>query len=125
MNNELVKELKDNGFPLIEFAKPYARYSYQDEKHFCLICGLPLIKIEHRFYARPFLEELIKECDDLKFLLIHDKDGWYAENEASMSPSNCKTPEEAIALLWLSVHRCICKNIAPNFVHYKDCPSIL
>jgi hypothetical protein len=56
-----------------------------------------------RYYV-PTLEELIEACIDDKFLLIHDEDGWYAENKPGMSPSDCETPLEAVARLWLDIN---------------------
>lgn len=98
MNYELAKELKDAGFP------QETQWVYVDvgrEWPPSLILrqpayggGIPT--------AAPTLEELIFAVDDLKFTILHDKDGWYAENEKGLSPSDCKSPEEAVAQLWLT-----------------------
>lgn len=77
MNCKLAKQLKDAGFP-------QGRQFGFGEVH------------------KPTLDELIFAVDDLKFTILHDKDGWYAENDNGLSPSDCKSPEEAVAKLWLT-----------------------
>jgi len=46
------------------------------------------------------LEELIEACGDDLCILVRGKDGfWYAESEQG------KTPTEAVARLWLVIHK--------------------
>ena len=85
---ELAKELKDAGFPESEGQRIHD-HTVNPPLHYYL----------------PTLEELIEACIDDKFLLIHDEDGWYAENKPGMSPSDCKTPLEAVARLWLDINK--------------------
>lgn len=111
---ELAKELKDAGFP--QQGNIGAKY-YSFIAHPRM--GIPaqyvvttqisedaqFDKVANDYTRIPALEELIEPCIDDKFLLIHDEDGWYAENRPGMSPSDCKTPLEAVARLWLDINK--------------------
>lgn len=89
MNYSLAKSLKDTGFPQNSMSKSQ---TFIDDP----------TGASDLLFAVPTLEELISAVDDLKFTILHDKDGWYAENEKGLSASNCKSPEEAVAQLWIT-----------------------
>lgn len=90
MNKELAQQLKDAGFPYSEMA----RKVLQDFPNHTL---------------EPMLSELIETCGkEFGFLRGH-KDYWIAEGGNStqrdgyMNQGQGKTPEEAVARLWLKL----------------------
>ncbi len=95
MNYELVKKLKESGFP-----QPYQRVPKQF-----------LEEAKKSFYD-PNLSELIKACGKKFGSLEKVKIGWRAKSwntlyKDEIPPILCieKTPEEAIANLWLKLNK--------------------
>jgi hypothetical protein len=87
MKGELAKKLKDAGFP---------------------VKGDTLIKgYKGEFVPFPTLSELISACGD-KFMLVKFKGDslWYSSDDID-SYADCegKTPEEAVANLWLELNK--------------------
>lgn len=123
MTYELVKQLKDAGFPqkasfywdeIFEgdpFAKIRPAHAFTLDKE-----GIPLAT---DLYAMPTLSELIQACGDGLENLYNDKgggelkwrtnyvydDGSEYNDWAGSSDSYGSTPEEAVARLWLELHR--------------------
>jgi len=99
MNYELAKKLKDAGFPQIE------HYDETDD--------LLQFHINNEFISIPTLSELIDACGDGFRFLIHEKDPrslkeWRCNNDKSEWKEDGfwgKTPEEAVANLWLALNK--------------------
>ncbi len=98
MNYELVKQLKDAGFPIRRMN------------------GINMITGKD-FYT-PTLEELIEACGDKFGQLIKYVDGWVAENnwksfteEGIVRQAKGSTPIEAVAKLWLGLNKSVDKPI--------------
>lgn len=94
MTYELAKKLKDAGFPQKE-----NNSQNWDE---------PTM----RFYYSPTLSELIKACGNkfgvlqLADLRKNSKSRWYASTIVYVeNPAYGKTPEEAVAKLWLELNK--------------------
>lgn len=95
MTYELAKELKDAGFP----QHPYNAMCF---------CGAKTVDDPHH----PTLSELIEACGEgFSRLLNHKKYGWVAyptiewTGEHATHVSYEKTPEEAVARLWLALNK--------------------
>jgi len=95
MNYKLAKQLKDAGFE----SKDSALVSYSES--------------DKDGYVIPHLSELIEACGD-RFISVRRnvfKDTWYAtalpEKFFGRVPQakDCKTPEEAVAKLWLKLNK--------------------
>ena len=84
LNYELTKKLKDAGFPF-EFWES---------------------KLGDDTYTSPTLSELIEACGDRFGCLAKKEDGWYAcpFPHDKLSDGIDKTPEEAVANLWLELN---------------------
>ena len=114
MNYELAKQLKAAGFPLSEIAKQALPYEARD-KAYCFFCGFPFLEIDGKFYMQPVLEVLIEACNNSLFALSRTKRGtrtnWYCVynysllNDALLETEEYETPEEAVARLWLTLHK--------------------
>lgn len=88
MTYELIKQLKDAGFP----------------KQFFEVCDAtcPLRHYEH-FYNPPTLEELIAACE-LKFKSLNRRaEFWRADSHRYRIAG--KTPNEAVGKLWLALNK--------------------
>jgi hypothetical protein len=91
MNYELCKELEEAGFPQGDSGQ----------------WVFPPDKLVSRYYDRvyvPTLEQLIEACGDFEFKLLHASAGWCAETRGEVSLDH-PTPSEAVARLWLAVHK--------------------
>lgn len=99
MNYELAKELKDAGFP---------QGGVNRERGFNIDTGEPIMY--------PRLSELIEACGE-PFYSLHAADGWdgkewfaslnHDSRKLIASNAKCsgKTPEEAVARLWLALNK--------------------
>ena len=92
MNYALAKELKDAGFPKStpRFSDEFGRGQYTDDVYY------------------PTLSELIESCGE-KFeslrLEMGDGTGLFWRAHSSLSRADGKTPEEAVARLWLALNK--------------------
>jgi hypothetical protein len=96
---KLTKELKDAGFP-------------QEKQNGWLETGGPDLK---RAYF-PTLSELIEACGGPFERMGIEDERWYAiasRGGVQWSQSNCSTPEEAVARLWLALKK-VERPIAPQ-----------
>ena len=94
MNYELAKKLKDGGFP------QEGKGNYIDGED-CDVCG------NHVYYV-PTLSELIEACGDRFWKLIksYTYNKWSAiTSEDTQIVVLGKTPEEAVANLWLELNK--------------------
>ena len=111
MNIELAQELKNAGYPQDEnlfycMARP--------DKNHSVIYGIPDELEKHKrkgteFYAMPMLADLIRACgNEFEALSKRGEDQWLAMAKVELpnrSPGGFgKTPEEAVAKLWLALH---------------------
>jgi hypothetical protein len=100
MNYELAKQLKEAGFP--QKGKGHM------EKHFAWITGKEPYFSEPKeidLYI-PTLSELVKEFG-IDFGMEAHLTGWYAWQARVMEPrieTWGRTPDEAVAKLWLALH---------------------
>jgi len=104
MEYELAKKLKEAGFPNIRIGDYFEHRvgSHSDdrggESDYPCYCN------EDKF---PTLSELIEACGK-RFLWLkkdYDNGEWYAEGYALGIVHLCKTPEEAVANLWLELNK--------------------
>lgn len=114
MNYELAKELKDAGFPIRksrELELPEGSVVYERTFVYEPQNGVAIDFPESLLV--PTLEELIEACGDYFGQLIKIIDGpgwnvqsrWFTENSVRESRyATGKTPEEAVARLWLALH---------------------
>ena len=104
MNFDLIQQLKDVGFPFVEFSVEemglglYIRHG---------------VDIDGKTYYVPDLSELIKACGEDFYAVIKgrgtSKGLWFASNITSPefhmeSAKSADTPEEAVAKLWLMLN---------------------
>lgn len=101
MNYELAKELKDAGYP------QKGDFIWCDLSGYKkLLCRLCLDPMNRRFGSydelcvAPTLSELIAACGDEFHSLVKFGDSVWRASEHRGS-----TPEEAVARLWLAIHR--------------------
>jgi hypothetical protein len=96
MTYELAKQLRDAGYPFVEFSvREYAGERYGQG-----------IEIDGSTYHLPTLSELISALGDKFGVLERFKDGTYGSyypNDIGTSGLG-DTPEEAVANLWLQVN---------------------
>jgi len=97
MNYELAKQLKDNGFPDINICTR----TDDHEKAGCKECF---------FECFPTLSELIEACGDGLRGILKVNDSWIAGQIFEYGVlggiiGNGKTPEEAVAKLWLKLNK--------------------
>jgi len=89
---ELAKQLKDAGFVI----DSHGRDSSEERGCYGDVCV-------------PTLSELIAACGDKFHKLKRYDDGWYAGqnhwDESYFEVEQAKTPEEAVALLWLALNK--------------------
>ena len=108
---KLAKQLKDAGFPLIELVMDVGDKQFD----FCVKCGQPYLVIDDKIYLEPNLNILIEACGEdlshLKQLPYNEKEEgrWWAvchtQEINGNNPEECgKTPEEAVAKLWLKLN---------------------
>ena len=94
MEHELAKQLKEAGFP-------------QNEEELTCKCGYTNCEIHdyERVYI-PILSELIEACGKGNvFELFEESDSWKAVvNYPKIEFERGKTPEEAVAMLWLKLN---------------------
>jgi hypothetical protein len=93
MNYELAKQLKDAGFPF-----KYVGISNVPKDN-----GVVFIDRQEA-YEYPTLSELIEACgEDFRCLIKDGKDGWCVQGDNFQWKD--KTPEEAVAKLWLELNK--------------------
>lgn len=98
MTYELAKQLKDKGFPQ---DMSNGVWAWGDEA----ISTLPTVKPERAYV--PTLSELIEACGDYIRGIHHKTDhcgSWCAEDKNRTCIAGNKTPEEAVAKLWLKLY---------------------
>lgn len=105
MTHSLAKALKDNGYPLKNYGDSiYMLLSSSESEPYTF-------KIDERLYIWPTLFELIEACGPVFYdLVLHPGGGrWHASDELSIYrdgySASGSTPEEAVAKLWLAIHR--------------------
>jgi len=94
MNYELAKQLKKAGFPQPTLVNP--------------ITGVVGREVLERRPYEPTLSELIDTCGDNFVALSKMGEDWYcAENgvPVRLIANESKTPEEAVAKLWLALNK--------------------
>lgn len=96
MDYELAKQLKDAGFKLLEpVEKKIILFDFPDSTQYC----------------EPTLSGLIEACgNDFDFLQREEGYEWYAHGkkqdiEYGSDKEYAKTPEEAVAKLWLELNK--------------------
>jgi hypothetical protein len=112
MNIELARELKQAGYPqevnlFYWIIRPSGNssviYGMPDEQ------GKPQIPKGAKSYAAPMLSELIEACGDgFEVLSKRDESEWLAISKVELPDKSQgrlgKTPEEAVARLWLALN---------------------
>lgn len=96
MTYELAKKLRDQGFPQID-----GDYVFDNGLH-ARIKNVDGLVLDGAYYS-PSLSELIEACGDNLVDLTRTDEGWATNLEAG-GTSNGKTPEEAVARLWLALN---------------------
>jgi len=111
MNYELAKQLKDAGFPQkYSNGKRFWMYDSSDDDYTKIIHDGNIdnaLDDEQLFYI-PTLSELIDTCGDNFVALSKMGEDWYcAENgvPVRLIANESKTPEEAVAKLWLALNK--------------------
>jgi len=105
MNYELAKQLKDAGYK----QKNVGMFVYKNDKgHIGEIAGGRYFNNEdikeEDVYYQPTLSELIEACGDGFYILRKLSTGFVAEDAAyDKTLGQGKTPEEAVAKLWLKL----------------------
>jgi len=90
MDYQLAKQLKDAGWPQ---NKSDTTRNWIDSPN------------EVASVVLPTLSELIEACHSARILLTEEKDGeWFSFSNTSVK-ANGKTPEEAVAKLWLELNK--------------------
>lgn len=95
MRYELARQLKEAGFPQKKI------------KYNCQYCEDAFGEPEQPDVYFPTLSELIEACGK-KFLWLkkdYETDEWYTEAYGLGIVNICKTPEEAVANLWLALNK--------------------
>jgi len=100
---ELAKELKEAGFPIVRDSHDYMINTVGGTE--CTRCGERLTKPETSPFCdlTPTLSELIEACGDKFFELSKLSDGWVSSDHYLNGEG--KTPEEAVAKLWLALNK--------------------
>lgn len=119
MTYELVKKLKDAGFPQPQFGFEGAVF-YEDSSGIAYVChqgqycnanpctNCPRCRKVPSSYE-PTLSELISACGEAYFRLQYittDDEGWSAgkyKGEKHISVGYCRTPEEAVSELFIAL----------------------
>lgn len=100
LNYELAKKLKDAGFTQRRGCSACLQgYAFEN--------GFTEEKIGDDYVASPTLEDLIEACGNDLDQLENTMDGWRAYGSKGDEPIEIywgKTPSEAVANLWLSLH---------------------
>lgn len=95
MSYELAKKLKEAGFSQKERLSEIKTVNFINGE-----------RVEDTYF--PTLSELIEECGDRFRSLVNEREFWYAISE-SIEKDFCKgdgkTPEEAVAKLWLELNK--------------------
>jgi hypothetical protein len=102
MNNELIKQLQDNGFPFGEYVA-----SIHGSGRFCIE-----LETTNDYLVIPTLEELIKACGDELYDLrnikspdLNDDEKKWRASDGSYIDSYGDTPLEAVAHFWLALNK--------------------
>ena len=103
MTYELVKQLKEAGYPI----KEHLWYdNFMSMNDVCSNCVA--YKDGSEFpWCIPILSELIKECGDKFYALVRDDETlkWRAMKDRGDLGLEGLTPEEAVANLWLELNK--------------------
>ncbi len=112
MDIELAKELKEAGYP--QDADLFYWMASSGGNH-SVIYGIPTEPEKHKrkgteFYAMPMLADLIKECgNEFEAISKRGEDQWLAMSKVELPDDSQggfgKTPEEAVAKLWLALNQ--------------------
>lgn len=101
MDYALAKELKDAGFPQEE-----TLFFFNEDKE-RIMRLFPNVEYEDPVLACPSLSQLIEACGVSEntglYLSGHSKTHWVAARGSGQGVGS--TPEEAVARLWLSLHK--------------------
>lgn len=105
MNYELAKQLKDAGYP--QGVSEGSGY-WESDKFYRINCVFNNMPSDWVYC--PELSDLIEACGDhfdglSKFNGVEIEDGWVAFNKGWKNFDFGKTPEEAVAKLWLALHK--------------------
>jgi hypothetical protein len=110
MDYELAKQLKDAGFPFDKRCE-YAYETTEDGLGECAYCDRTTLGFGGHVTLLPTLSELIEALgEDFSALKVYHEPEveWVAmtEYKASFIEQNyrAKTPEEAVAKLWIAIH---------------------
>lgn len=105
---EICKKLKDAYFSLRMMSQEDANHSVLKHQGFCY--GKDFIGRDNTWWLIPTLSELIEACGEEFGSLWCDGDFWVASEEWGRGLENAKyymsgkTPEEAVANLYISLH---------------------
>ena len=99
MKYELAKELKEAGFPMT----PY-------QGGLLCVNGKTVMGFDDgTYYLLPSLSELIEACGEEFWNLTYDGGEWHTNftqgSEYDFGETEGKTPEEAVARLWLALNK--------------------
>ena len=105
MNYELAKQLWEGGYPFKRRGDA-VQFMCACTKD---VCEGPLgseFRFEGDLYPEPTLSELIEACGyDFGSLSKGQINTWYAHQWAMKEEVTALTPEEAVAKLWLALHK--------------------
>ena len=94
---ELLKKLRDSGYPLREVPERYLDKIVVDRGENALAST-----IESKHYYHPILEELIEACG-YGVVISYDADKYIAAKEATIVKN--QSPSETVANLWLALNK--------------------
>jgi hypothetical protein len=94
MDYALAKELKDAGYPQI---RRDGFFLYAEQVPYAP-------RNAEKAYA-PALHELLDACGERFYGLRRTGDGWEASDGEQAFIDPCKTPDEAVARLWLALNK--------------------
>jgi len=103
MNYKLAKQLKDLGFPQ-EGTDRYLKEGISKK-------GTSILDSDKVYYSyKPTLSELIEACGDgfmslFKAISLYEDEEWWAGDSSSRLKTTGKTPEEAVANLYIKLNK--------------------
>ena len=108
MDYGLAKELKDAGFPIKDLCRVTQYATGNNGEYECAYTELPAFESGSYSSLYPTLSELIEACGEHfeSLVKIKTNDGYEWKSRGYNYPNNgCKTPEEAVARLWLALNK--------------------
>lgn len=103
MDYKLCKQLKKMGFPQGDFLSDRFYTFNSEARENIKIVGHRNALIYDKDIKIPSLSDLIEECGEGYLMLTRAKYGWIADGIDPTDRSTGKTPEEAVAKLWLKI----------------------